>query len=608
MMSPRWQKVRRDLWFNRSQTLLMILALTVSIFSVSAVGSAYSVLTQEIYTNYLGTNPASATLRTDSVDEKLLAAVRERPDIAAAEARRTVRARVQIGTNEWRPLILFVVDNFTALKVRTFSPERGAWPPSTGSLLLERSALTVLHADLGSTITLEVPGGKASRLSVSGVVHDPGQSPGWVDGFGYGYVTTSTFAALGLTPVLNELTFVVATRPDDAAHIEAVAQAMAAWLTSQGHPVGQIEIPPPQQHPHQAQMTVLLVLLGIFSLLALLLSAMLVASRSSTLIAQQVQQIGVMKAVGARTAQIVGLYLGMVLLLSLVALVIGSTTGSIAGDYGALLAAGLLNLTITSFQVPVWLYMAQISVVLLVPIAVATIPIVRSSRITVRQAISQYGTGEQVAAAGGVMALLQRFRGVSRPVMLSVRNTFRRTERLTLTIGTLVVGGGVFIAALNVAAACNQTLNAAFARQRYDVEVRLDRMQPIETLIARTRVILAIAQDEAWGYAPTSRAHPNVIDVVHTYPVGIHGGFTLYAPPQRSQLIDLPLVAGRWLPPEDTDGIVVNQAVLQNERDIGVGSAIALTLNDRVTTWRVVGIVRELGMPPAAYANYDAFA
>jgi putative ABC transport system permease protein len=52
------------------------------------------------------------------------------------------------------------------------------------------------------------------------------------------------------------------------------------------------------------------------------LSGLLVINVISALIAQQEKQIGIMKAIGARSGQIIGLYFGMVLALGLVACVL----------------------------------------------------------------------------------------------------------------------------------------------------------------------------------------------------------------------------------------------------------------------------------------------
>ena len=78
-------------------------------------------------------------------------------------------------------------------------------------------------------------------------------------------------------------------------------------------------------------------LLTPLGVLALFLSGFLVINTISALMAQQVRQIGVMKAIGARRGQVVVLYLGAVLIYSLLAL-------AIAIPMTALISGGITRL------------------------------------------------------------------------------------------------------------------------------------------------------------------------------------------------------------------------------------------------------------------------
>ena len=80
-----------------------------------------------------------------------------------------------------------------------------------------------------------------------------------------------------------------------------------------------------------------------------------------------------------------------------------------------------------------------------VPALVAAYPIWRGSRITVRQAIGDYGLGQGKFGRSVLDRWLGKVRGLSRPLLLSLRNTFRRRGRLVLTLGALSVGGAGFI-------------------------------------------------------------------------------------------------------------------------------------------------------------------
>ena len=74
---------------------------------------------------------------------------------------------------------------------------------------------------------------------------------------------------------------------------------------------------------------------------------------------------------------------------------------------------------------------------------------------------------------------------------------------------------------------------------------------------------------------------------------------------------DCTLVEGRWLSPDDKNAIVINTELLNDEADLGVGQDITLKINERETTWRIVGVVTSqvIGdgglLGPLAYVSND---
>ena len=606
MRSPRWQKLWRDLWLARGRTAMMVIAIAVSIFGVGTVLSAYTILTREITRNYLATSPASATLELDKVDEALVQAVRQRAGIADVEARASVLARAQVGPDQWRPLLLFVVKDFDAMRIGTFRADGGAWPPANGTMLVERTALPMLNARLGDTVVVKSPDGPQHAVPISGIVHDPGLAPAWQERMGYGYITPATLAWLSENGVLDELKIVVSEQPSDATAIEHTARDLAAWLQQQGRVVEEIQIPPPGKHPHQNQMVAILLLLLIFSLMSLALSAILVATMIAGLLTQQIRQIGVMKAVGAGTRQIAGLYVVMIVIVSAAAIALGSPASVAAGRGFATAVADLLNITLYSQAIPWWVFGVQTVAGLLVPLLVALGPITRGSRITVREAISDFGVSQETFGSRRLDALLGALRGLDRSLLLALPNTFRRRGRLLLTLGLLAAGGAMFMTGLNVSAAWQRNLADSFANRRYDLEIRLSRPEPVDTLSARISSVPGVQYVEAWGYAPTALARPGVIDVVRTYPDGGHGSLSIRAAPAATTLVRFPVLAGRWLQPGDTDAVVLNHMVRAQLPDVAVGDTVNLSIDGRPTTWHVVGIVQEVGSPAAAYVTDKA--
>ena len=88
--------------------------------------------------------------------------------------------------------------------------------------------------------------------------------------------------------------------------------------------------------------------------------------------------------------------------------------------------------------------------------------------------------------------------GLSRPVLLALRNSFRRRMRLALTMATLALAGLFFMTALNVRASMINTFDQLFDTMKYDLTVNLGRMYPIEKVERATRNTPGVLQVEGW--------------------------------------------------------------------------------------------------------------
>lgn len=574
--------MRRDVVLAAGRMTMMVAAIAAGVTGVGAVLSADGILSREISRDYLSTTPASATLELDRVDEALLREVRRRPGVLDAEARASISVRMRIGPDQFRPLLLFVVPDFDAMRMATFTRESGAWPPPQGTMLIERAAREMVPR---GAVEVVVPSGAARILTVSGTVHDPALAPAWQERSGYGYITRQTYAWLSGSAVLDQLKIRTATPA-------VTAREVASWLTAQGRQVHQVQVPPPGRHPHQTQMESVMLMLLIFAGLGLILAAVLVATVIGGLLAQQVRQIGVMKAIGARTRQLAGMYAAQVLLLGVTATAIGIPLSAWAGRAYAGVVAELLNLDLGSTAIPPRVPLIQVAAGVLVPLLVAAVPIRRAARITVREAISDYGVRQETVSA--------RLKGLNRTLLMALRNAFRRPARLALTLGLLAAGGALFLTGLNVAAGWQRNSDEGLAARHYDLDVRLVAADP--ALAERLRQVPGVRRIEEWGYAPTSAS-----DVVTTYPDGGHGSFALRGVPDHTTMVDFAVESGRWLRPGDTDAVVINSLARNPLPGAKVGDALTLKVDGRATTWRIVGTVREVGSPAAAYVTRTAF-
>jgi putative ABC transport system permease protein len=608
MISPRWVKILRDATGDRGRSLMLVTAVSAGVFGISTILTAYSILTREIQFNYESTNPASATLELDAVTDRALAIAKDYPGVADAERRSVILARVKVG-DDWNPMLLFVIDDFDKMRLNTFRRVSGAWPPPSGTMLVERSAIRVFKAGEGGSVTIKTPHGRPTLVPISGIVHDTTLAPAWQEQYGYGYIARETLPMLGEQPILDELRIQVEGKPSETATIESKAQSLAIAFREHGIAVHELKVPPPKKHPHQDQMRAVLLLFVIFATMALVLSAILVAAALTALLAKQVREIGVMKAIGARTAQVARMYVSMVLALGAVSVGLGLPLGLAAGRrFAELVGDELLNFTIYSDVVPAWVYAVVIASGVLVPLLVSLPTIMRGTRLTVREAIADFGVSPPSFGQGRFETAVGALRGMGLPYLLAMRNMFRRRGRLILALALLAAGGGMFVTALNVRDGWEVFADRVNTDRFYDVEFRLNDSTPAQRIVHALSAVKEVRELEMWGYRETAFAREGEIDVARVYPDRAHGSFSLLGVPSDTKMIRFPVLRGRWLQPDDTNAVVLNQTAFSVIPTAKIGDTVLLSIDGMPTRWTLAGVVEEVGSPPAAYIADHAFA
>ncbi len=448
--------------------------------------------------NYVNTNPASAILYLDNASASLPGIITSQNTVQDAELRSTVTARVQIGPDQWQTAELFVIDDFNNVRVSAMHSETGAWPAGKDQILFERVALPLTGKAIGDNILVRTDNGIAKELSVVGTVHDPGLAPANMEGVAYGYVSKETAADIGGPSGPVQLLVVLAGNSTDESYIKGVAYQLKTVIEQQGSHVLRIEIPPPGEHPHASQMSALMFLFEAFGVLSFILSMILVVNMITGLLAQQVRQIGVMKAIGAKTGQVMAIYLGGVFVLGVIATAIALPASVLAGQTVAGFIAGMLNFDIFSNAIPVWVFALIVGAGLLLPVLAAAYPVFRGSRITVHQAINDYGISENdKAGQGWIMGLLGRIPGVTRPLLLSIRNTFRRRERLALTLLTLSIGGALLMVALSLSASMDLTLDNTMDTRNFNDIINFASYYPAENIASNITGVPGVEKVES---------------------------------------------------------------------------------------------------------------
>ncbi len=595
--SPRWRKIASDLWGNRTRTLLVVLSIAVGVFAVGMIAGSRVILTRDLRAQYWASSPSSGTIYTiDAFDDDLVDVIRHMRSVQDAEGRRTVTVRYRTGPGQWGTLQLIAIGDYDDIRVNKIrSKGGGAWPPPERAMLVEQSSLAALKAPVGGQVLIETPDGTRRWIRVAGVVHDLSQFPTFFTRTAYGYITFDTLEIVGEPRGYNQVNFIVRDRPLDKAHVQAVAALVRDKIEKSERTVAFTLVLNPGKHWSDDGLRAMLLILGVLGMLALLLSGFLVVNTISALLTQQIRQIGIMKAIGGRARQIMAMYLSTVVIFGVLALIVAVPLGILGAQGLSGYTARLLNFDVGGYTLPPAVLAEEIAAGLIVPLLAALYPVLAGTRITVRAAITAYGLGEEGPRRGVIDRLLERVRGLSRPLLLALRNTFRRKGRLALTLSTLTLAGGIFIGIMSVRDSLMATLADAFKYWNYDVQVEFDRAYRVEQLEREALTIPGIVRAESWAFRSVHRLRADDTESDTIF---------LIALPAATDMLQPTVLQGRWLLPADENAVVINTDLLKNEPDIGVGDRITLKHAGRKLRWRVVGIVRGVLSGPFAYANY----
>ncbi len=607
-MRPKYKKVFNDLKSDLAKNLILVLAIAIGVLGIGAILGGYAVLKREMASNYIGTSPASATIKLEdvSITRSLVDSIKVLPGVKSAERHATIYARMKI-KKDWHPLLLFVVDDFQNIQTNKITHISGDVTPATGSMLAERTALPVMQAGVGEKVLVKTPQGEQMQITLAGEVHDPGLAPARQEQTGYGYVTLQTLNELGETQGFDELRIILENRTATLTETTEQAIQIAAGLKKRGYKIHEIQVPPPLKHPHQSQMNAILSLFTFFSFMILVLSSILVATSISTLMVKQVREIGIMKTIGANSLQISMLYIIMIVLLCAVAVVLAVPLSRYIAAIFFTQISTLLNLTIFDADIPAWVFWVQILSGVFIPLMAALFPVLRGSRITVREAMDNYGVSKLNFGDGLLEGLLSRLKFFSEAFTLSIRNVFRKRSRLIMTLTLLSSGGAMFMTALNVSKAWDVNLEKIYKYRHYDLEVRLNEPIEADDVLSKIKNIPGIKSAEAWGYSTISFTRDAPFEIVHTYPDKGHGSFIMLALPAKTGLLNLPLQAGNWLSDDTSDDVVLNQIARSLLPGVGIGDFISLSIENKSHKWKVVGFVEDVASPATAFVPLNAF-
>lgn len=580
-------KIWRDLWANKARTLQVVLIVAMGAFAVGMIITTRNLVVEGMQQSWVESSPSMIAMASGSlVDEDTIRNLRRVEGVNDIEGYSvsTVEWRLHEG-DEWKAANVTSRSDYEDQRFFIISLISGTWPE--GDLLaVGQGTDTVYGAAEGKQVLLKMDG-REYVFTVASVVSDPVSTPPGFGGNAQFYVPLKTFEELFQTRDFNII--LADAREYDEAKVTAIANRMRDKLEKQGvdtygfMPPAGSRILDPGKHFFQDAMDGIFLVLGVMAVLALFLGLFLVYNTISAIITQQIDQIGVMKAIGASAWQILLIYLLYVLAFGFMALLIAVPLGALGGWVLNVFLMDTFNADAGTFTISPLAIWVQVAIALLTPLLVALVPLISGSRVSVREAISTYGLNIKPSLLDRMIARLKK---VSRLLLLTISNTFRHKGRVILTQITLVLSGLIFMMVMSVGDSATYTFNdVLFSILNSNINLIFDHPERVERMEKLAMQHPVVRAAEMWGFG-SGTAHAQNEPDSDDDPTIMMFGVT-----PETELYGYQMRKGRWLQAGDSRAVVMNQELA---KDLGVTVGSWVTIDQGVTgdsDWLIVGLV-----------------
>lgn len=613
MIRPRWRKVLHDLINNMSRTLLVVLSIAVGVFSIGVIVGAYIIIANDMTVSYASNNPMNVEIRTSPFDQSLISTIQNVRGVKDAEGRNVfiVRARIK-GTQKWQTLNVIAIEDYSKININLLRIESGTNLPDDKQAVLEHKVLKDMQVKVGQTLELQLENGTIKELPVVGLVQDASTAAGDFIDNPFVYITTNTLPYLNQEIAYNRLYATLSDHENDDEHLQAMLTTIRDKAEKSGVSVFHTRYAKTNEHPMASTVQAILGILLALGILILFLSSSLIANTLNALLNQHLRYIGIMKLVGASRKQVLQMYMVLILSFCVIALAIAVPLGGHGAYALSKFIADQINFALMGYRIVPLALIIQIIVGLAVPLLAGFVPVLNGSKISVVRALSENQMLDEVKPEQAEArkepifekinrrfskALSKRNLHIPRPLLISLRNTFRRKGRLVLTLFTLTMAGAIFIAVFNVRVTLFDYLDGIGKYFLADVTLDFDQPYRMDEIITKAKEIPGVADVEGWAYASAEALNPDD---------SLAENITIMAPPSNSKMVTPNLLSGRWLIPGDEKALAVSEQIFSSFPDIKPGDKIRLKINGKKQDWTIVGIFKFVPQEGTfAYGTYE---
>lgn len=564
------KKVFKDISRRKMRAIATILGIAIGIIGLSGINIASSQFRSSLaYSSDITAQP-DLQIYTVPTTPDMAALLRQQPNVKTVEARGSIVTKWAIGDDHILIQVFGIVD-FQHMQINRFQLTEGHLP-GAGEVVLDASDKTLDDVQVGDSIQIQV-GSLYQKVTISGFARTQGLPSASITGRGQGYMSEDAFQALfQVNGVTN-----FAVRLNDYAIRYDTAQQLARVLSEHKAPTAGIDVGRDTSVSDTANG--LFTIMDALSVVAILLSIMLLLSTIMALVTEQIQYIGTMKAIGARRGQVMRHYMAGVLLYGAIGTGIGIVAGTAGGYLLANYLGNLVNLDIGPLQVSPEQVLESALIGLGVPLLAAVLPVYFGTRITVKQALNAYGVESTSGRQGKGWSRVAKFffGGLPQTVQFGARGLFRRRARMVLTLITLSIAGAAFLSVQTASYSFSNFLSQTHDTYHFNVMVSLSDTYPLSRF------------EEVLNTVPNvGRIEPLSQNTVST----TWGNAELTGVQLDTQIYQKQLVSGRWFTSNDQNAVLISKDAADRS-GLTVGDYINFDTPLFNARWQIIGIVTD---------------
>ena len=587
-ISALTRKSLADVTRRKGRTILVVLGIMIGVAGLTAINVAAGTLGADFQFSASQTARSNISFDVKGIDPSLAPVLASVPNVTSVQLWSFDETRWKVvATPGHVNMGIYGANDLAHLRINPFQLISGHYPGS-GEIVMEASDQGLQAIHLGDTVTVDTPHGPTD-LRVAGFARTLGTGNAAFNDFAIGYTSAAELYSLTGATQPN----LIDVLETDTRQSQQTARALQRALVEHHVEVENTSIR--GNDFTSPAINGVFTIMRVVSLIALLLTSLLIINTVTTLMAEQTKNIGTMKAIGATRGRVMRTYLQTVGIYGVAGTALGIGLGIYLGDLFTSFLTTVVTVELGPFSVDPGIILVSVAVGLGIPLVAALAPLWNGTRITVREAMAAYGitTGVSGASAARRRARAPRVYWLSQTAQLGLRGVFRRRGRAALTLLALTLSATAFLAVQTTTYAVGAFSTQIFAQYDTDAFLHLHSPQPYAQLKAQLLSLPNVARIERFEQGGVTTKW---------------GTLFLQAAEPDTQLYHYQLLKGRWFTDNQPKSLLLSE-VAAAKTGLSVGSPIAISSATTTQMWTVIGIVRDYNGGPgeigSAFTSID---